>query len=221
MGRPPRPLESRARAARSPRRSPIPTPRPTTAATAVIVAAGRGRRLAASGDLPKPLVPVVGVPLIARVMASAAKAGVRRFVVVVGHRAELLRERLGALVPAGCELRLVDNPRYELPNGVSLLAAARELEEPFALLMSDHLFSPDRLRAALERFAVTGRDLLVVRTARRSTATSTTRRASRCATGAWRRSARAWSTTTRSTRACSCSRPEPVRAALEEAGEAP
>ena len=57
---------------------------------------------------------------------------------------------------------MIENPRFEEPNGVSLLAAARTLHEPFALLMSDHVFSPDRLRRALEQYQRTGRNLLAV-----------------------------------------------------------
>ena len=46
---------------------------------AVIVAAGKGTRLVGGHDDPKPLQPLVGVPLIRRVMVSAAKAGIERF----------------------------------------------------------------------------------------------------------------------------------------------
>lgn len=128
---------------------------------AVIVAAGKGDRLRGAG-VPKPLVPLVGVPLIGRVMADAARAGIRKFVVVLGHRADLIRERLPRLLPEDCALEILENPRYEEPNGVSLLAAASRLAEPFALLMSDHIFSAGTLGRALERFGETGRNLLVV-----------------------------------------------------------
>ncbi len=130
--------------------------------TAVIVAAGIGRRLRSTDDRPKPLVPVAGVPLVQRVMASAAKSGIRRFVVVVGYEAERMRLALPDLVPEGCTIDLLENPRFEDPNGVSLNVAAAHVAGPFALLMSDHLFSPDRLALALEAFASEGRSLLVI-----------------------------------------------------------
>lgn len=135
--------------------------------TALIVAAGKGERLGAGGDRPKPLERVVGVPLIARVMRAAAKAGIRRFVVVIGFGAEAMRRHLPGCTPPGCELELVENPRFEQPNGVSLDAGLAALSEPFALLMADHLFTPVRLARALKRFATTGRDLLVVEAAAR------------------------------------------------------
>jgi choline kinase/phosphatidylglycerophosphate synthase len=130
--------------------------------TAVIVAAGKGTRLGSDRPVPKPLTPVAGVPLIARVMACAAKAGIRRFVVVTGFQAEILSRDLPRWVPGDCELEMIHNPRFEEPNGVSLLLAAQKLNRPFALLMSDHLFSPDRLRLAFAAFERSGRCLLVV-----------------------------------------------------------
>lgn len=133
-----------------------------TVTTAVIVAAGRGTRLAADEAPPKPLVPLVGVPLVKRVMRAAARAGITRFVVVTGFRHDLMAAELPGLVPPGCALEIVENPRFDEPNGVSLLAAAERTEEPFALLMSDHIFSPERLSRALERFSSTGRCTLVV-----------------------------------------------------------
>ncbi len=132
--------------------------------TALIVAAGLGTRIGPGGDspLPKPLMPLVGVPLMARVMASASKAGISRFVVVIGHEAGLMRGRLPALTPKGSELVLVENPRYSEPNGVSLLAGIKGIRGPFALLMSDHIFSPERLELAIRDFTEDKTPLLVV-----------------------------------------------------------
>ena len=139
-----------------------PQPKNPVVWTAVIVAAGKGTRLGPDRAAPKPLMPVAGVPLIARVMANASKAGIRRFVVVTGFQADVMSRELPGWVPRNCELEMIHNPRFEEPNGVSLLSAAQKLHEPFALLMSDHLFSPDRLRKAIEAFERGGRCLLVV-----------------------------------------------------------
>jgi choline kinase/phosphatidylglycerophosphate synthase len=130
--------------------------------TAVIVAAGRGSRLAAAGTMPKPLMPAVRVPLIARILRAAAASGIDDVRIVVGHRADEIRAAVPGLAPPGCRITFVDNPRYDEPNGVSLLAGASAIEGPFVLLMADHLFAPERLRAALARYEETGRPLLVV-----------------------------------------------------------
>ncbi len=136
-------------------------PNKKNVSTAVIVAAGMGTRLN-GGTLPKPLMSLAGVPLIARVMDSAAKAGIVHFIIVIGHEAALMRARLPGLTPAGCGLTLIENRHYTEPNGVSLLAGVQGLDEPFALLMSDHIFSPGRLEKALREFESDGVPRLVV-----------------------------------------------------------
>ena len=59
---------------------------------AVVLAAGKGTRM--ESELPKVLVEVCGRPMIDYVLDSLSEAGVGRIVVVVGYRAELVREAL-------------------------------------------------------------------------------------------------------------------------------
>ncbi len=63
--------------------------------TAMVLAAGRGTRLAAIADLPpKPLVDVGGKPLIDHALDLLEAAGVERAVVNTFHRAELIEAHL-------------------------------------------------------------------------------------------------------------------------------
>lgn len=59
---------------------------------AVVLAAGKGTRM--KTDLPKVLVPICGRPMIEHVLDALETAGVDRIVVVVGYKAELVRETL-------------------------------------------------------------------------------------------------------------------------------
>jgi UDP-N-acetylglucosamine diphosphorylase/glucosamine-1-phosphate N-acetyltransferase len=59
---------------------------------AIVMAAGKGTRM--KSDLPKVLVPVLGRPMIEYVIDALNAGGIRRTVVVVGYRAELVRETL-------------------------------------------------------------------------------------------------------------------------------
>lgn len=63
-----------------------------TQTTAIVLAAGKGTRM--KSDLPKVLFPVLGRPMIQWVLDALRAAGVDRIVVVVGYRAELVRETL-------------------------------------------------------------------------------------------------------------------------------
>jgi bifunctional UDP-N-acetylglucosamine pyrophosphorylase/glucosamine-1-phosphate N-acetyltransferase len=59
---------------------------------AIILAAGQGKRM--NSDLPKVLHKARGRTLVEYVLDAARSAGAQRLVVVIGHRAELVREAL-------------------------------------------------------------------------------------------------------------------------------
>jgi 1L-myo-inositol 1-phosphate cytidylyltransferase len=120
---------------------------------ALILAAGNGSRLAAcSGELPKPLVPLYGKPLLEHVMSSAREAGIEKFVIVVGYCGSTIRRWYANSPLAGVEVEWVENPDYrEKNNGVSVLCAKHLIHEPFLLLMADHIFEPATARALLSQ----------------------------------------------------------------------
>jgi CDP-L-myo-inositol myo-inositolphosphotransferase len=108
----------------------------------LIIAAGKGRRLRQRGDS-KPLVPILGRPLIERVIRSAIEAGADDFYVVTGYQEELIRVFLAGLTGhLGCRITPIFNRDWEKENGLSVLKARECLQEPFLLLMADHLFDP-------------------------------------------------------------------------------
>lgn len=63
-----------------------------SAPLAIILAAGKGKRM--ESDLPKVLLGVCGRPMIRYVIDAVREAGIEQMVVVVGHRAELVRQEL-------------------------------------------------------------------------------------------------------------------------------
>jgi 1L-myo-inositol 1-phosphate cytidylyltransferase len=125
----------------------------------LIVAAGAGTRLQEKGPF-KPLVPILGVPLIERVIGAVHQAGIDEFVVVNGYRGAELQAELDAFAPgAGVRITHVVNPEWRRANGVSLLSGRQTLAEPFLLTMCDHLVDPaiyrDLMAAPHEADAVT------------------------------------------------------------------
>ena len=62
----------------------------------LIIAAGRGSRLG-SRSSPKPLHPLLGVPLIERVLMTAWRSGLSDFYVVSGYEGEGVRSFLDGL----------------------------------------------------------------------------------------------------------------------------
>ena len=108
----------------------------------LIIAAGKGSRLRQRGDS-KPLIPILGLPLIERVIRIAMAAGADDFYVVTGYQEKLVRVFLAGLTGRlGCRITPIFNRDWEKGNGLSVLRAREYLQEPFLLLMADHLFDP-------------------------------------------------------------------------------
>lgn len=108
---------------------------------AVILAAGNGSRIKRfTGDVPKPLRKVAGLPLIKRSILTLKRAGIEDVVVVVGYKGEQIIEALQSDPSLGVRLTFVNNPDWKKSNGVSLLAAKPHVQEDFLLLMADHVF---------------------------------------------------------------------------------
>ena len=63
---------------------------------AVILAAGRGTRMRElTADLPKPMIEVRGKPVLQNIVEGLRDAGVRRFLIIVGYRAEAVQNFFG------------------------------------------------------------------------------------------------------------------------------
>jgi 1L-myo-inositol 1-phosphate cytidylyltransferase len=131
---------------------------------AVILMAGAGSRLqTARATRLKPLVPLLGRPLISYTLDVLAKKGITTVYAVIGFEGALLRKGLEPLIPEKLKVRWIDNPHWQLKNGISLLAAASHITAPFLLTMADHVFDeaivdlmlkrqqPDRLNVAIDR----------------------------------------------------------------------
>ncbi len=115
----------------------------------LIVAAGQGARLREKLEL-KPLIPIRGVPLIEHVIGRARRAGVDDFLVVSGFRGEELRGALDSFAARdGVSITHIINDDWERANGVSVLKGKRYLDEPFLLMMCDHVVDPELIRGVM------------------------------------------------------------------------
>ena len=110
----------------------------------LIIAAGKGSRLSIKNK-PKPLVPILGIPLIERVIRTVQETGINDFYVVTGYRAEIINTFLKNLAQQlSVNITTILNDQWaDSENGVSVLKANDYLNEPFLLLMADHLFDPN------------------------------------------------------------------------------
>lgn len=132
--------------------------------TGVILAAGFGSRLRSKADERKlkPLTPVAGVPLIFRAFRSLEIAGCDHIVVVTGFRSEALGRAIREGYRTSARIELVVNDRYDLANGVSVLAAADRVEDDFIVTMADHVLGDDVMQLARRHRSSPGGATLLV-----------------------------------------------------------
>ncbi|WP_153558425.1 sugar phosphate nucleotidyltransferase [Roseimaritima sediminicola] len=126
---------------------------------AVVLAAGKGTRM--KSDLPKVLFPVCGRPMIHFVLDALNKAGIGEQIVVVGHRADDVREELKGR-PGNVRFAL---QAEQLGTGHAVQVCREQLaghEGPVLVLAGDSpLLQPDSLRKLLEHFHRTRPGLLL------------------------------------------------------------
>ena len=86
---------------------------------AVILAAGEGSRLKCHGNVtPKPALKLLGLSLAERTITSCMAAGIRRFLVVLGHSADQVREPYQAIAARRqCDVEFVTAQDWKLGNG--------------------------------------------------------------------------------------------------------
>lgn len=109
-----------------------------TVSTAMLLAAGRGRRLAPLTDeRPKPLVRLAGATLIDHHLDRLVAAGFERAVINLHHLGELLRTHLEARPDRGLELIFTEETEL-LETAGGIQAALPHLGEgPFAVVNGD------------------------------------------------------------------------------------
>ena len=106
----------------------------------LILASGQGLRLKTNGDS-KPLIPLLGMPLIERAILTANKAGLTDFYVVIGYEGEKVKEHLEKFSKArNISITSINNDEWKRENGISVLKAKSFIRGNFILLMSDHIF---------------------------------------------------------------------------------
>jgi len=119
----------------------------------VILAAGDGTRLAPlTLAQPKPLVRVLGRPLLDYTLDAFVAANICDLILVVGYKEEQIRDWVGDGRRYGARVTYVSNPDYELENATSLYAARAAIAgNVFVLAMADHMISPRILGALCAR----------------------------------------------------------------------
>src|ERR1700757_705837 len=93
----------------------------------LILAAGNGTRIrSVSAGVPHPLVHFRGKPILEHIIRRAHRAGIDRFVIVVGYRSVLIRKWFDVR-SLELSVTFVENADYLKYNGISALKARDEI----------------------------------------------------------------------------------------------
>jgi len=106
--------------------------------TAMIMAAGFGTRMRpVTEKTPKPLVEVLGRPMIDHILAKMQRAGIERVVVNLHYKADKLRRHLEKSLPQGMEIAFSEEPEI-LDTGGGVVNALPLLgDDPFFVVNGD------------------------------------------------------------------------------------
>lgn len=117
---------------------------------AIILAGGLGTRLRARlGDLPKPMIPIGGKPLLEHQVELAARHGYTDIIIFACYRADLIAAHFGDGGKWGVRVRIVTE-QTPLGTAGAVLAGRDLLAEEFAVFYGDTMVNVDltRLTAA-------------------------------------------------------------------------
>jgi dTDP-glucose pyrophosphorylase len=110
---------------------------------AVLLAAGRGTRMGdLTDDLPKPMLEVRGKPILLQIIEGLKGAGIERFLIVVGYRADVVRGFFGSGGQFGTSIDYVTQAVQDGTGRVVDLARDFTAGDPFILSYGDILVTP-------------------------------------------------------------------------------
>ena len=110
---------------------------------AVILAAGRGTRMRElTADLPKPMIEVRGKPVLQHIIEGLRDAGIRDCLVVVGYRADAVRDFFGDGSSYGVAIQYKTQTVQDGTGRVVELARDFTRSDPFILAYGDILVDP-------------------------------------------------------------------------------
>jgi len=127
----------------------------------VILAAGKGSRMSLLPTrLPKPVLPVLGEPLLYHQLRAMASVGIRHVYIVVGERGyEVVRE-IERLPGLGLSIDYVEQGET---HGIAHCVGCLEphIDRPFLLFLGDIYFVAPRLKDMLQEFEPGGVDAVL------------------------------------------------------------
>ncbi|MEY2486221.1 MAG: UDP-N-acetylglucosamine diphosphorylase / glucose-phosphate thymidylyltransferase [Verrucomicrobiota bacterium] len=118
---------------------------------AVLLAAGRGTRMRElTAHLPKPMIQVRGRPVLQHIVEGLHEAGVGQFLIIVGYRADVVRDHFGEGSSYGVEIQYATQLVQDGTGRVVDLARDFVCDGAFLLSYGDILIDPLNYRRLID-----------------------------------------------------------------------
>jgi len=116
----------------------------------ILLAAGEGKRMRPlTTSRPKVMIPLANRPMLEHLIRAAHKAGIRRFILVVGYGEQAVREYFGDGTALGVEIDYVVQ-RHQLGTADALRSAEGLVSGNFLMMNGDMILGSDEIRALCE-----------------------------------------------------------------------
>jgi dTDP-glucose pyrophosphorylase len=118
---------------------------------AVLLAAGRGTRMRElTRDLPKPMIEVRGKPVLQHIVEGLRDAGVRRFLIIVGYRADAVQNFFGDGTRYKIDIQYATQVAQDGTGRVVDLARNFVGDSAFVLAYGDILVAPENYQRIVD-----------------------------------------------------------------------
>ena len=116
------------------------------------MAAGRGVRLwPLTENRPKPLLPIGNRPILLHTLEALVYSGIRKIVLVVNYKADIIREKLGDGSSSGCE---IEYAKQKLPRGTADAVGStsgKVEDDKFVVIYGDDYYEKEAVREFVTR----------------------------------------------------------------------
>ena len=124
--------------------------------SAVILAAGRGKRLGPrTKDLPKPMIPLHGKPILDYILSNLATVGIEKVLLVVGYQHEQIRSEYACGSKYGLTISFIQQNDTNGTGSATLLSREFAQDKPFFLGWGDSLATIDEFKKLFATFEKT------------------------------------------------------------------
>ncbi|MHB1307611.1 MAG: nucleotidyltransferase family protein [Limisphaerales bacterium] len=121
---------------------------------AVILAAGKGTRMKElTNELPKPMLPVQGKPILEHIVEGLLGAGIRELCIVTGWKADVIEAHFGDGSRWGARIAFVRQGVQDGTGKAPELTKSFVGSDPFLLTYGDILVKPETYAAMLRRWS--------------------------------------------------------------------